>query len=68
MVKEGEEMAAVEKELVELAYQTHKQAFSSWREGQPVESWVEPGCDICVKYESGKWWHYRNLLTEPEWW
>ena len=56
-------------ELTELAYQRHKTEFGEWREGKPVKSWYDDDGNICVEYESGKWWHYKDLdLPFPTFW
>lgn len=56
-------------EITQLAYKRHKEFVDEWQEGEPVEAWKEEGCEICVKYESGKWWHYKDLeLPFPTWW
>ena len=56
-------------ELMERAYESHKMGCKNWQEGRPVKAWFEEGCEICVEYESGKWWHYKDLeLPFPTWW
>lgn len=56
-------------ELAEMAYQRHKESFEKWEEGEPVKAWFEDGCEICVEYANGKWWHYKDLeLPFPTWW
>ena len=56
-------------EMIDRAYTEHRQAFEVWEHGEPVRAWHEAGCDICIEYESGKWWHYKNLdLPFITWW
>lgn len=63
-------------DFVNFCLQEHKKAFEQWNEGEIVEYWEEDEGVMCVKYESGKWWHYRNnnkISTETgepclEWW
>lgn len=61
-------------ELVDRAYSSHKSSMEHWQDGEPVKAWFEDGCDICVEYESGNWWHYKDLemnsdrLPFPRWW
>ena len=58
-----------EKEMIDRAYTEHRQAFEVWEHGEPVRAWHEEGCDICIEYESGKWWHYKDLeLPFISWW
>ncbi len=57
----------------EFCMAEHKKAFEFWREGGIVNYWKEENGVICVQYESGNWWHYRQnnkILAEPclEWW
>ena len=52
-----------------LAYQKHRKACSEWNEGYVSEYWRDEEGILCVKYESGNWWHYKNIdLPFPEWW
>lgn len=56
-------------ELAKLAYERHKFFCEDWHEGKPIGAWFDDDNNVCVKYESGKWWHYKNLeLPFPEWW
>lgn len=61
-----------ERRLIKLskwAYQRHREAFENWNEGEPVEAWFDDDNNVCVKYQSGKWWHYKDLdLPFPSWW
>lgn len=54
---------------IEKIYQIHKCAYENWKEGAPVESWSDEQGNICIKYESGNWWHY-NFESNGEliWW
>ena len=47
--------------LAELAYKNHKSSVETWNEGEPIKAWYEDDSDICVEYESGKYWHYTDL-------
>lgn len=52
-----------------LAFQRHSNEFGDWNEGEPIKIWSEENCEVCVKYESGKWWHYKDLdLPFPTFW
>lgn len=48
------------KSNMDFCYETHKKVFENWTEGKPIQYWEEPNGVMCVRYESGKWWHYRN--------
>lgn len=57
------------KELANLAYKRHKFFVENWTEGEPVKAWTDEDGNLCVQYESGKWWHYKDLdLPFPTWW
>lgn len=50
-------------------YRIHKEKVGSWKEGQPVKSWMDEDSNLCVAYESGKWWHYTCKDGKTlEWW
>ena len=58
-----------EDELMKLAYKRHQEVFEKWKYGKPVKAWKENGCQICVQYECGKWFHYKDFeLTFPTFW
>ncbi len=46
-------------------YENHKQFFENWQEGGVETIWTDTEGNICIQYESGKWWHYNE---EGEWW
>lgn len=48
----------------------HKKAFEAWTEGNIVKCWEEENGAICVRYESGKFWHYKHNVVSGalEWW
>lgn len=52
-------------DLANRYYAAHKSAAGLWDEGQPVKVWYDPDGNICIEYESGKWWHYSN---NGQWW
>lgn len=56
--------AYLEKQILDAqamqAYLKHRQVCESWDEGFIAEYWQEDGC-LCVRYESGKWWHYKDI-------
>lgn len=59
---------AMEKQ-VSLAYERHMFFVKDWPYGKPTKAWFDNDGNICVEYESGKWWHYKNLdLPFPTWW
>ena len=56
-------------QMAELAMKKHKAVVSNWREGRIKKVWQDEDGNLCVMYNSGHWWHYRNLdQAVPEWW
>ena len=51
--------------LIERTILAHHEAFGKWEEGDRVEMWKDENGNTCVRYESGKWWHYNE---KGEWW
>lgn len=72
MTKIKKEVMEQKKDLEKLcktAYKRHKLFVDDWKEGEPVKFWKSDDCEICVQYESGNWWHYKDLeLPFPTWW
>ena len=57
------------RQLAELAMKKHKAVVSNWREGRIKKVWRDEDGNLCVMYNSGHLWHYRNLdKPVPEWW
>ena len=63
-VKEGVNML----DQCNRIYNEHKSYFEKWNEGAPVESWIDENGNTCIRYESGRWWHYRQHGDELIWW
>lgn len=57
----------MEKEI-EMFVNEHKKAFENWQEGKVVDVWHDEKGVLCIKYESGNWWHYKLNNNEVEWW
>lgn len=62
------------KRLAWYLYSVHRAFLENWHEGEPIRIWYDAKNNLCVKYESGKWWHYKVEeqagCREPEvvWW
>mgnify|MGYP004732800117 CR=1 FL=1 len=54
--------------LIRRFINTHKSACEDWQEGEPVKAWKDEDGFVCVKYESGNWWHYNETRSGLEWW
>lgn len=56
-------------EQVRTAYEAHKSATDCWKEGNVKDFWIDDDGNLCIMYDSGKWWHYKDLeLPFPTWW
>ena len=45
--------------------QEHKKAFEKSRFGEIDKVWIDKDGFVCIQYESGDWWHYKE---NGEWW
>ena len=63
-----ENIAALMSEQGNKFFEIHKAAFEDWQEGNPIQMWVDDSGIFCMKYESGKWWHYKETSSGVEWW
>lgn len=54
--------------IVKECSEAHKRARQKWEEGDIQETWIDDKGNICIKYESGNWWHYRNNNGTIVWW
>ena len=41
-------------------YKRHRDFSENWKEGKISKIWIDAKGDICIEYESGKWWHYKE--------
>lgn len=58
-----------EKVFISCAVGAHRAAHTQWTHGEPVELWRDEYTFLCVRYEDGSWWHYRQTETGGfEWW
>ena len=50
-------------------YTFHKSIFESWTHGDIAETWTDDAGNTCIRYESGRWWHYKTTRNgEIEFW
>lgn len=54
--------------IVQSRYEKHKKTVENWQEGEPQEAWYDRDGYMCIKYESGKWWHYKSTEHGLEFW
>ena len=52
----------------EHAMKLHMQSVEHWKEGNVLDVWTDYDGILCIKYESGNWWHYRSVKGAIEWW
>lgn len=58
-----------ERVFISCAVGAHRAAHTQWTHGEPVELWRDEYEFLCVRYEDGNWWHYRQTETgDFEWW
>lgn len=62
------ELNANERVFLLHAVNAHYMAHKRWAHGDPVEIWRDEYEFLCVRYEDGNWWHYRQTETGYEWW
>lgn len=62
------ELNADERLFISCAVTAHCTAYKRWTHGEPVEIWRDEYSFLCVRYEDGNWWHYRQTETGYEWW
>lgn len=49
--------------------EAHMKAFEKWPYGRVLDSWTDEHGNICIKYMTGKWFHYKITDTgEVQWW
>lgn len=49
-------------------YLKHKSATEEWTHGIPEKSWTDKYGILCIMYEDGSWWHYKEKNGNLEWW
>ena len=53
---------------VMLYAKRHISSCEHWQHGFPVRCWHDGSGVLCIEYESGRYWHYRNTGHGVEWW
>lgn len=56
------------KNIIRKLLETHRQAFENWTYGEPCDDWKDAEGNICIRYSTGKWFHYRITGSGVEWW
>lgn len=64
-IEEFKEVKARMEELAVEMSKKHCQACKDWKEGGITKVWFDKNSNLCIEYESGKWWHYNQ---NREWW
>ena len=68
-IEEFKQKQSIMNNLAIMCFSSHKSAFSNWLEGEPVKVWYDNSENLCIEYQSGRWWHYHfNNYNQPEWW
>lgn len=56
-------------DLILIFTNAHKRAIENWTEGEIQNVWIDKDGNVCIAYESGKWWHYcKDKSGKIEWW
>lgn len=64
-IAEFKELREKMEHLTEVYFNNHKSAWENWKNGEPVKAWWDSDGNLCIEYESGKYWHYNE---KGEWW
>ena len=68
-MKSLKELKEADRLFILHAVNAHYRAHQRWTHGDPVKIWRDEYYFLCVKYEDGSWWHYRQTETGGfEWW
>ena len=49
-------------------YEFHRSIFEHWEYGAIAESWTDEQGNLCIRYDSGIWFHYRRNCSEINFW
>lgn len=55
-------------QFAEKCYAAHKAAFEHWGYGGIEEIWTDGDGILCIRYTSGRWWHYAIEDGSVIWW
>lgn len=62
-------VGAIDIGMAKECMEVHKKAFEIWEEGGIAKVWRDEAGILCVEYDSGRWWHYRETDSGGiEWW
>ena len=53
-------------EMAKLAEKAHKEDTENWTDGTMECFWFDNDGNLCIRYNSGKWWHYKK--RKEGWW
>lgn len=49
-------------------FHEHLHAYNEWTDGEPARVWYDIDGNLCIEYESGRWWHYKETADGLQWW
>lgn len=67
-MKSLKELKEADRLFISRAISAHCAAHKQWTHGDLVEIWRDEYYFLCVRYEDGSWWHYRQTENGFEWW
>ncbi len=53
-------MTAIDIRFAAKCERIHQKAVEHWQDGKSVEVWKNECGILCITYESGRWWHYKQ--------
>lgn len=61
-------MKRYDTDFVIQCIETHKSAFEDWPHGDAREAWVDDDGNLCIRYEDGMHYHYKEENGSTVWW
>lgn len=54
--------------FVERCVKAHMAAFEVWPHGLIKETWTDEGGNLCIRYQDGMYWRYKEEDGHIIWW
>lgn len=59
-VEEYKKLKSLMEQRATDCFTKHKGACDNWQEGDISKIWIDTQGNLCIEYESGKYWHYND--------
>lgn len=56
------------REFITRCIEAHKAAFEDWPCGEMQKAWVDENGNLCIRYEDGTHYHYKEENGSIIWW